>query len=195
MGNIRPAPYRALSIAPAPLLLTLCTQLQHSPVEAVESAELLELYHFNPTFYEELPAPDRWRLLFGLAISLLDYSNSLNLETHFLPLPGNLEALSLWQVCDALVCIDFQLDGLDWAEELQSPLPLSIAQLEACEATLSAPETMDQLNRLISEALVFMDDCDDYPLTVTEATHSNQGLLWRVWTGLRACLPGHAKAP
>ena len=101
-------------------------------------------------------------------------------------------ALSLWQVCEALVCIDFSLDGVGWAEELQSPLPLAIAQLEACDATLSAAETMDQLDHLISAALLFIDGCDDHPLSPAVYTGYRQGLLWRVWTGLQARLTGYA---
>ena len=153
----------------------------------------MELYHLNPMFHQGLAAPDRWRLLFGLATILMDYSDGLDLEAHLLALPGNLPALSLWQVCEALVCIDFSLDGVGWAEELQSPLPLAIAQLEACDATLSAAETMDQLDQLISAALLFIDGCDDHPLSPAVYTGCRQGLLWRVWTGLQARLTGYAR--
>lgn len=110
-----------------------------------------------------------------------------------MPLPGNLPALSFWQICEALVCIDFSLDGVGWAEELQSPRPLAIAQLEACDATLSASETMDRLDQLLSEALLFIDGCDDQPLSVGDHASSRQGLLRLVWTGLKTRLPGHAK--
>lgn len=123
----------------------------------------------------------------------MDYSDGLDLEARFLPLPGNLPALSFWQVCETLVCIDFSLDGVGWAEELQSPLPLAIAQLEACDATLSAAETMDQLEQLISAALLFIDGCSDHPLSVADNASSRQGLLRRAWAGLKTLLPGHAK--
>lgn len=123
----------------------------------------------------------------------MDYSDGLDLEAHFLPLPGNLPALSFWQICEALVCIDFSLDGVGWAEELQSPRPLAIAQLEACDATLSASETMDRLDQLLSEALLFIDVCDDHPLSPAVYTGCRQGLLWRVWTGLQARLTGYAR--
>ncbi|MCH9715418.1 MAG: hypothetical protein K0U63_12930, partial [Cyanobacteria bacterium] len=54
-----------------------------------------------------------------------------------------------------LSALTLRLTGVGWAEELQSPLPLAIAQLEACAASLSAAETMDRLDQLISAAPAF----------------------------------------
>jgi hypothetical protein len=163
----------------------LQAQLHTCPAEAVESPALLELYHCEPAFYRQIDAPDRWRLLFGLAISLLDYGNALELDNHFLALPGNLPSLSLWQICDGLVCIDFQLDGLDWSEELQLSKPLSLAQVEACDAVLISPETQDELNTLIAEALHFIEGCDDFLAPALDQVPQRLGWLQRIWRAWR----------
>jgi hypothetical protein len=163
----------------------LQAQLHASPAEAVESPVLLELYRCDPEFYQQLDAPDRWRLLFGLAISLLDYADRLDLEAHLMALPGDLPSLSLWQICDGLICIDFQLDGLDWSEELQLTAPLSLAQVEACDAVLSSLETQEKLNTLIAEALRFIEGCDDFPAPALGQIPRRQGWLQRTWRTLR----------
>jgi hypothetical protein len=74
------------------------------------------MFRRDPDFYKRLAAPDRWRLLFGLGISLLDYSKRPDLEIHFLELPGEIPALHFRQICEALACVDFRLDGINWAE-------------------------------------------------------------------------------
>lgn len=94
-------------------------RLRISPVDAVERSELFSLLEAEPDFYQRIAAPDRWRLLFALGISLLDYAEGLDLEAHVLPLPGGLPSVNLWQICDALACVDFKLNQLDWTEELQ----------------------------------------------------------------------------
>jgi hypothetical protein len=164
--------------------------LQSNPVEAVESSALLELIQADRLFYKRFAADDRWRLLFGLGISLLDFSDGIDLDAHYLPLPGGLPSLSLWQICDSLVCVDFQLDGLDWAEELQLIQPLSNALLDACTATLSAPETIERLDNLIREGLIFIDNCDEYPLKACGCGATTQSWLKCIWRSLlsgRSC--------
>lgn len=159
--------------------------LESNPVEAVESCALQELMQNDPLFYTRLAADDRWRLLFGLGISLLDFSDGIDLNAHFLPLPGGLPSLSLWQISDSLVCVDFQLDGLDWSEELEVQSPLTIAQLDSCAALLSAPETLERLDSLIAEGLLFIETCDEFPLEPSECPGRPQGLLRRLWGVLR----------
>lgn len=166
--------------------------LHANPVLAVESPELQQLIQNDRTFYKQLPADDRWRLVYGLTISLLDFADGIDLNAHLLTLPGGLPSLTLWQICDSLVCADFQLDGLDWAEELQLAESLSNAQLDACTATLSAPETIERLDNLIREGMIFIENCDEYPLKPYEGGASTQGWLNRIWRSLisaRSCTP------
>lgn len=166
-------------------LTFFCELLQSNPVEAVESSALQELLQVDRFFYKRLAADDRWRLLFGLGISLLDFADGIDLNAHFLPLPGDLPSLGLWQICDSLVCVDFQLDDLDWSEELDVQRPLTIAQLDACTAMLSAPETIEYLDSLIAEGLSFIESCDEYPLKPSESSTRPQGWLQRLWGFLR----------
>jgi hypothetical protein len=166
-------------------LTAFCETLQNNPVEAVESSALRELMQVDRFFYKRLAADERWRLLFGIGISLLDFSDGIDLNAHLLPLPGGLPSLSLWQICDSLVCVDFQLDGLDWSEELEMQSPLTIAQLDACAALLSTPETMDRLDSLIAEGLSFIETSDEFPLKPSEHPGRPQSLLKRLWASLR----------
>lgn len=166
-------------------LTSFCSTLQDNPVEAAESDELQQLIQLDRFFYHQLAAEDRWRLLFGLTISLLDFSDGIDLNTHFLPLPGGFPSLSLWQLCDSLVCVDFQLDSLDWAEELDLKHPLTIAELDTCAAVLSAPETLERLDSLIAEGLSLIETCDEFPLKPSESAVRPQGWLRKLWTSLR----------
>ena len=168
----------------SPLLADLQHRLAESPVSAVESQDMLNLYSQDPVFCRLLSVEDRWRLLYGLAISLLDYSEVLDLTVITLPFPGELQSLSLWQICDALTCADFRLDWLDWVEEHQSS-QLSIAQLEACDAVLRCNETQEMLQQLIEQALGFISGCDDYLLTADERPLPRAGLMRRLWRAVR----------
>lgn len=167
------------------LLKSFYSTLQDNPVEAAESDELQQLIQLDRYFYHQLAAEDRWRLLFGLTISLLDFSDGIDLNTHFLPLPGGFPSLSLWQLCDSLVCVDFQLDDLDWADEMDLKHPLTIAELDACAAVLSAPETLERLDSLIAEGLSFIETCDEFPLKPSESVSRPQSWLGKLWSLLR----------
>jgi hypothetical protein len=169
---------------PSPLLAELQHRLAESPVSAVESHDMLNLYSQDPVFCRLLSVEDQWRLLYGLAISLLDYSEVLDLTVITLPFPGQLQSLSLWQICDALTCADFRLDWLDWVEEHQCS-QLSIAQLEACDAVLRCNETQETLQQLIEQALGFISGCDDYLLTADEGPLPRAGLMRRLWRAVR----------
>ena len=168
----------------SPLLVELQRRLAESPVSAVESHEMLNLYSQDPVFWRLLSVEDQWRLLYGLAISLLDYGEVLDLTAITVPFPGELQSLSLWQICDALTCADFRLDWLDWAEEHQCS-HLSIAQLEACDAMLRCNETQETLQQLIEQALCFISGCEDYLLTADEGPLPRAGLMRRLWRAVR----------
>jgi len=145
---------------------------------------MLNLYSQDPVFCRLLSVEDQWRLLYGLAISLLDYGEVLDLTAITLPFPGELQSLSLWQICDALTCADFRLDWLDWVEEHHCS-HLSIAQLEACDAVLRCNETQETLQQLIEQALGFISGCDDYLLTADEAPLPRAALMRRLWRAVR----------
>ena len=168
----------------SPLLSELQHRLAESPVSAVESQDMLNLYSHDPVFFRLLSVEDQWRLLYGLAISLLDYGEVLDITAITLPFPGELQSLSLWQICDALTCADFRLDWLDWAEEHQCS-HLSIAQLEACDAVLRCNETQAMLQQLIEQALGFITGCDDYLQTADEVPLARAGLMRRLWKAIR----------
>lgn len=168
----------------SPLAAELQQRLAESPVEAVESHDMLNLYSHDPVFFRLLSVEDQWRLLYGLAISLLDYGEVLDITAITLPFPGELQSLSLWQICDALTCADFRLDWLDWAEEHQCS-HLSIAQLEACDAVLRCNETQAMLQQLIEQAFRFISSCDDYLQTADEVPLARAGLMRRLWKAIR----------
>lgn len=162
------------------LLTSFREALERSPVEAAETSSLRDLRKVDRLFYKRLSAANRWRLVFGLGISLFNFSEGVDLNTYFLPLPGGLPSLSLLQICNSLVCADFQLDGLDWSKELEVQCPLTIAQLDACAALLSAPETLDRLDSLIAEGLSCIETCDEIPLQPSKCLGRPKGLLRRL---------------
>ena len=82
---------------------------------------MLNLYSQDPVFCRLLSVEDQWRLLYGLAISLLDYGEVLDLTAITLPFPGELQSLSLWQICDALTCADFAWIGLTGLRSISAP--------------------------------------------------------------------------
>ena len=168
----------------SPLAAELQHRLAESPVEAVESHDMLTLYSHDPVFFRLLSVEDQWRLLYGLAISLLDYGEVLDITAITLPFPGELQSLSLWQICDALTCADFRLDWLDWVEEHQCS-QLSFAQLEACDAVLRCNETQEMLQQLIEQSLCFISGCDDYLQTADEVPLARAGLMRRLWKAIR----------
>lgn len=163
---------------------TVAELLQRNPVEAVESPAMQELMQKDPGFYKPWVAEERWRLLAGLAISLLDDAEVMDLNSETLTLPGGLPGVSLWQLCDSLVCNDFALHGLDWHEELELQRSLSPAELEACTAVLSSPETLARLDGLIATGLGFIEQSDEYPVQDCNTPIVAQGLLWRLWRRL-----------
>jgi hypothetical protein len=165
-------------------LSTVAELLQRNPVEAVESAAMQQLMQKDPGFYKPWDADERWRLIYGLAISLLDYAELMDLSSETLLLPGGLPSVSLWQLCDSLVCVDFALDGLDWCDELELQRSMRLAELEACTAVLSSPETLARLDVLIAKGLGFIEQCEEYPTQPCDTPIVPNGLLWRLWRRL-----------
>lgn len=163
---------------------TILELLQRNPVEAVESPALQRLMQKNSGFYKLWAAEERWRLLYGLAISLLDDAEVMDLSSETLSLPGGLPGVSLWQLCDSLVCADFALNDLDWHQELELQRSLSPAELDACTAVLSSSETLARIDALIAKGLGFIEQCDEYPIQLDETPIVHQGLLWSVWRHL-----------
>ena len=164
---------------------TVAELLQSNPVEAVESPAMQQLMQMDPGFYKPWAAEERWRLLVGLAISLLDYAEVMDLSSETLSLPGGLPSVSLWQLCNSLVCADFALNDLDWHQELELQRSLSPAELEACTAVLSSSETLARIDALIATGLGFIEQSDEYPVQDCNTLIVPQGLLWRLWRRLR----------
>lgn len=51
-------------------------ELEHCPASAVQQPLLQELYQQDPLFFTALSRRQRWQLLAGLHITLLDYTSS-----------------------------------------------------------------------------------------------------------------------
>ena len=80
-------------------------ELDRCPASAVEQPLLRELYQQDPQFFSALSLRQRWQLLLGLHITLLDYKSSsfspLGLEAQHLQLPVRHLRLPLSQVLHA----------------------------------------------------------------------------------------------
>jgi hypothetical protein len=92
-----------------PDLAQWLTELDQCPASAVEQPLMQELYQQNHVFFTGLSERQRWQLLVGLHITLLDFtsanSSPLGLEAQHLPLPVRHFRLPLSQVLDATLII------------------------------------------------------------------------------------------
>ena len=138
------------------------TELDRCPASAVEQSLMQELYQQNPLFFTALSLQQRWQLLGGLHITLLDYTSDsfspLGLETQHLPLPVRQLTLPLLQLLDALVMTGFELDQVAWSEELA--LELSEQEEAACDQVLTSPHSERLLQELLCRGLGFLATCD-----------------------------------
>jgi len=137
-------------------------ELDRCPASAVEQPLLLELYQQDPQFFSALSLRQRWQLLLGLHITLLDYTSSsfspLGLEAQPLHLPVRQLTIPLAQLLDALVMAGFDLDQVVWSEELN--LELSEQEEAACDQVLTTPGSAVMLEELLSRGLAFLATCD-----------------------------------
>ena len=137
-------------------------ELDHCPASAVEQPFMQQLYQQNRLFFTALSLRQRWQLLVGLHITLLDYTSAgfspLGLEAQHLPLPVRQLTLPLVQLLDALVMTGFELDQVAWTEELA--LELSEQEEAACNQVLTTPESEALLQELLSRGLAFLATCD-----------------------------------
>ena len=140
-------------------------ELERCPATAVEIALLLELHHRDPTFVAALPMRVRWQLLYGLHITLLDYTSAsfspLELQGQHLQLPVRQLTMSLHQLVEAVAIAEFDLDQIAWAEELD--VELTEQELAACDQALVAAESQILLNQLLERGLTFIARCDHEP--------------------------------
>lgn len=145
-----------------PDLAQWLTELDQCPASAVEQPLMQELYQQNPLFFTALSLRQRWQLLVGLHITLLDFTSAnfspLWLEAQHLPLPVRDLRLPLTQVLDALVSAGFELDQVAWSEELA--LELSEQEEAACDQVLTTQESAVLQQQLISRGLAFLATCD-----------------------------------
>jgi len=145
-----------------PDLAQWLTELDQCPASAVEQPLMQELYQQNPLFFTALSLRQRWQLLVGLHITLLDFTSAnfspLGLEAQHLPLPVRHLRLPLSQVLDALVSAGFELDQVAWSEELD--LELSEQEEAACDQVLTTQESAVLQQQLISRGLAFLATCD-----------------------------------
>ena len=140
-------------------------ELERCPATAVEMPLLLELHHRDPTFVAALPMRVRWQLLYGLHITLLDYTSAsfspLELQSQHLQLPFRQLTMSLHQLVEAVAIAEFDLDQIAWAEELD--VELTEQELAACDQALVAAESQILLNQLLERGLTFIARCDLEP--------------------------------
>ena len=145
-----------------PDLAQWLTELDQCQASAVEQPLVQKLYQQNPLFFTALSERQRWQLLVGLHITLLDFTSAnfspLGLEAQHLPLPVRDLRLPLSQLLDALVSAGFELDQVAWSEELD--LELSAQEEAACDQVLRSQESAVMLQQLISRGLAFLATCD-----------------------------------
>lgn len=145
-----------------PDLDTWLVELESCPASTIEQPLLQKIHQQDPLFFTALSLCQRWKLLFGLYITLLDYTSArvspLGLEAEFLRLPVRQLTIPLVQLMNALMITGFELDQVSWTEELD--LELSEQEEAACDQVLMAPETEALLHQLLTRGLAFLANCD-----------------------------------
>jgi len=138
------------------------TELDRCPASAVEQPLMQKLHRQDPMFFTALSLRQRWQLLGGLHITLLDYTSSnfspLGLEAQHLPLPVRQLTLPMVQLLDALVINGFELDQVAWSEELD--LELSEQEESACDQVLITPESEELVQECLIRGLACLATCD-----------------------------------
>jgi hypothetical protein len=153
----------------------LIQELEASPVKAVETPHFQEICCANPAFFLDWPMEQRWRLLYALDISLLDYRGALPLDLVWMETPESLGKISWRQVCQTLFCDDFILEDYNWSDELETPRPLTAAETQACEGLLKGVQCSNSLNQLLEQAITFVVKAEDYFLENNDREASTEG--------------------
>jgi hypothetical protein len=140
-------------------------ELDRCPATAVEMPLLLELHRRDPGFVATLPLRAYWQLLYGLHITLLDYTSAsfspLGLEIQHLQLPVRQLTISLQQLVEALAVAEFAPNQIAWEEELD--VELTQQELAGCDQALTAPEFRVRLDQVLRRGLAFLEGCDLEP--------------------------------
>ena len=138
--------------------------LHSCPVRTVESQAFKEAIRIHPQIYRTWAPQDRWRLLYGLDTSLLDYSGILDLSAIHLDLPSGLGGISYRRIAQALQEVDFELDKLDWSEELPGVQSMAPTEPGSCHAALCSDQANTTVCELIDCGIAFINSSDDYPV-------------------------------
>lgn len=147
-----------------PIPATFLHELMLCPAAAIETPDLRSLYEADHRFYLALDHRQRWRLLYGLQMVLLDYTsatfNPMDLERVELLLPVGTQStrISLQQLLQALDVADFFPERLDWADELA--MALDPQDLQACHAALISHQADALLHQALDTGLAFLSTCD-----------------------------------
>ena len=167
-----------------PIQPTFLQELMICPAAAIETHDLRSLYEADHHFYLALDHAQRWRLLYGLQMVLLDYTsatfNPMDLKRLELLLPMGLrpKRISLHQLLQALDVANFAPERLDWEDELA--IALTPEDLQACEAALTSPQADALLHQALDAGLAFLSTCDLECECDDATTRPRAGLLARL---------------
>lgn len=167
---------------------TFLQELMLCPAAAIETPDLRSLYAADHRFYVALDHEQRWRLLYGLQMVLLDYTSATfnpmdlaRLEL-LLPMGSRPKRISLHQLLQALDVADFAPERLDWEDELA--MVLTPQDLQACEAALTSPQADALLHQALDTGLAFLSTCDLEGECGDATTRPRAGLLARLISAL-----------
>ena len=89
-------------------------------VDAIETEDFQSMIKLNFDLLDQLDEKLQWRMLYGLWVVLLDFPHdpeSLWMPSNVL-IPGIPDSLSLEDVIQAVFIADFDIEGVDWSDEL-----------------------------------------------------------------------------
>ena len=89
-------------------------------VDAIETEDFQSMIKLNFDLLDQLDEKLQWRMLYGLWVVLLDFPHdpeSLWMPSNAL-IPGIPDSLSLEDVIQAVFIADFDIEGVDWSDEL-----------------------------------------------------------------------------
>jgi hypothetical protein len=172
-----------LNIDPALVLEVFSSALSLddlSFIDLLESSDFQQAASLDKSFYKTLPLELRWKLLFGIWNTLLDYSfpsmSEWAPDQRVIPFLPVADRVSLEQLLQAFCCAEFCSSRISWSEEFSRDT--SAAEEEACDSAFSSVAGVEFVDSQIQVGLSLYLACD-FTNESTTFDSSKSGLIRR----------------
>ena len=153
-------------------------------IELLESSAFQKAASLDKSFFRALPVELRWKLLFGIWNTLLDYSFSgvckWDPDQQMIPFLPVADRVSLEQFLQALCCADFCVSRISWSEEFSRDI--SAVEERACDSAFRSVAAAEFVDSQIEVGLSLCLACDFTAESMTSDSPKRglirRGLAW-----------------